>query len=99
MMSKKLPKIHRINVRLTDDQYFWYVNQATKRILGLSEFIREIPKIINELNNSLDEKDNKIIDLENENIKLRAKIFNLEKKSSDKKNIGTLDDVKEYLVK
>lgn len=79
-MSKKEQKPRRINVRVTDEHFEWFETNAKNRKVGISQFLRLIPKIIYGLESRLDEKESEIIKLENENIKLRAKIFNLEKK-------------------
>lgn len=79
-MSQKNSKNNRINARLTDEQYDWFVKQAGSRKLKISEFMRNIPDISRALSQELDVKDDEIDELKNENIRLRAKIFSLEGK-------------------
>ena len=68
MTDKKYPRVMR--ARVTEECLVWFKTEAKNRDMNLSEFIREIPTIINVWESQLDEKDNIIRGLQEEFIKL-----------------------------
>ena len=67
--SKKYPRVMR--ARISDEGVLWFKDEAKKRDMKLSEFIREIPIILTVWENQLDEKDKIIIALQEEILKLK----------------------------
>lgn len=52
-----------LKARVTSETKKWYKTQAKERNISVSEFIRQIPTIINKLKELLDEKDDMMLEL------------------------------------